>query len=144
TVPPPAETTKPITAPAAGNKAPPTPATQPAAEAIAPEQVGGKFLGNPKDAAAVKAFAAKLPETKKAWVLAADCIVCNGCQAACPTDAAIVTDMARVDRDLCIADGACFDACPTGAIRPGVEEPAKSGGWPKGSRLAGKFGVPEA
>ncbi|MEA3143863.1 MAG: electron transfer flavoprotein alpha subunit [Thermoplasmata archaeon] len=143
-VPPLASTVKEPTAPAAGNKAPPTPATQPAAVAIAPEQVSGKFLGNPKDAAAVKAFAAKLPETKKAWVLAADCIVCNGCQAACPTDAAIVTDMARVDRDLCIADGACFDACPTGAIRPGLEEPAKSGGWPKGSRLAGKFGVPEA
>jgi electron transfer flavoprotein alpha subunit len=124
-------------------QAPPTPATQPGAKAIAPEEVGGKFTGNPKDANAVKAYAAKVPEAKKAWVLAADCIVCNGCQAACPTDAAIVTDMARVDRDLCIADGACFDACPTGAIRPGVEEPAKSGGWPKGSRLAGKFGVPE-
>jgi electron transfer flavoprotein alpha subunit len=125
-------------------QAPPAPATQPGAKAVAPEEVGGKFTGNPKDVAAVKAFAARLPEEKKAWVLAADCIVCNGCQAACPTDAAIVTDMARVDRDLCIADGACFDACPTGAIRPGAEEPAKSGGWPKGSRLAGKFGVPEA
>jgi NAD-dependent dihydropyrimidine dehydrogenase PreA subunit len=142
-VPPLASIVKEPTAPAAGNKAPPTPATQPGAEAITPEQVGGKFLGNPKDAAAVKAFAAKLPEAKKAWVLAADCIVCNGCQAACPTDAAIVTDMARVDRDLCIADGACFDACPTNAIRPGLEVPAQSGGWPKGSRLAGKFGVPE-
>jgi electron transfer flavoprotein alpha subunit len=143
-VPPLASIVKETTAPAAGNKAPPTPATQPVAVAVAPEQVGGKFTGNPKDVGAVKAFAAKLPEAKKAWVLAADCIVCNGCQAACPTDAAIVTDMARVDRDLCIADGACFDACPTGAIRPGAEEPAKSGGWPKGSRLAGTFGVPEA
>jgi electron transfer flavoprotein alpha subunit len=120
------------------------PKAAPAPAVAAPEETGGKFTGNPKDVAAVKAFAAKIPEAKKAWVVAADCIVCNGCQAACPTDAAIVTDMARVDRDLCIADGACFDACPTGAIRPGVEEPAKSGGWPKGSRLAGKFGVPEA
>jgi len=134
--------TVPAAAPAA--KTPPTPATVPAAPATAPEQVGGRFTGNPKDVAAVKAFAKTVPEEKKAWVLAADCIVCNGCQAACPTDAAIVTDMARVDRDLCIADGACFDACPTNAIRPGIEEPAKSGGWPKGSRLAGKFGVPEA
>ncbi|MEK6985878.1 MAG: FAD-binding protein [Candidatus Thermoplasmatota archaeon] len=116
----------------------------PSAVPSAPEAVGGKFTGNPKDAAAVKAFASKLPEAKKAWVIAADCIVCNGCQAACPTDAAIVTDMARVDRDLCVSDGACLDACPTGAIRLGVEEPAKSGGWPKGSRLAGKFGTPEA
>jgi electron transfer flavoprotein alpha subunit len=138
----PAAVAKDVKAPVA--QAPPTPATNPGAKAVAPEEVGGKFTGNPKDAAAVKAFAARVPEEKKAWVLAADCIVCNGCQAACPTDAAIVTDMARVDRDLCIADGACFDACPTGAIRPGVEEPAKSGGWPKGSRLAGKFGVPEA
>ena len=134
--------TVPAAAPAA--KAPPTPATAPAAIVVPPEAVGGKFTGNPKDVAAVKAFAKAVPEEKKAWVVAADCIVCNGCQAACPTDAAIVTDMARVDRDLCIADGACFDACPTGAIRPGIEVPATSGGWPKGSRLAGKFGVPEA
>jgi electron transfer flavoprotein alpha subunit len=133
--------TVPAAAPAA--KTPPTPATVPDAPVIAPEQVGGKFTGNPKDVAAVKAFAKSVPEEKKAWVVAADCIVCNGCQAACPTDAAIVTDMARVDRDLCIADGACFDACPTNAIRPGIEVPAQSGGWPKGSRLAGKFGVPE-
>jgi len=103
----------------------------------------GKFAGNPKDVAAVKLYAKTVPEEKKAWVLAADCIVCNGCQAACPTDAAIVTDMARVDRDLCIADGACFDACPTAAIRPGLEDKPKSGGWPKGSRLAGQFGTPE-
>ncbi|MEK6976574.1 MAG: FAD-binding protein [Candidatus Thermoplasmatota archaeon] len=135
------EAPKQAKAPAA-TPAPPTPASSPAA-VVAPEAVGGKFTGNPKDVPAVKAFAKTLPEEKKAWVLAADCIVCNGCQAACPTDAAIVTDMARVDRDLCIADGACFDACPTGAIRPGLEVQATSGGWPKGSRLAGKFGTPE-
>jgi FAD/FMN-containing dehydrogenase/NAD-dependent dihydropyrimidine dehydrogenase PreA subunit len=92
------------------------------------------------DVEAIKKQAAATPEPKKAWVLAADCIVCNGCEAACPTNAAIVTDTARVDRDLCIADGACFDACPTGAIRPGIEDPATSAGWPKGSRLAGKMG----
>jgi FAD/FMN-containing dehydrogenase/NAD-dependent dihydropyrimidine dehydrogenase PreA subunit len=94
------------------------------------------------DVEAVKKQAAATDEKKKAWVLAADCIVCNGCEAACPTNAAIVTDTARVDRDLCIADGACFDACPTGAIRPGIEDPATSAGWPKGSRLAGKMGPP--
>jgi FAD/FMN-containing dehydrogenase/NAD-dependent dihydropyrimidine dehydrogenase PreA subunit len=92
----------------------------------------------------VKKQAAATPEPKKAWVLAADCIVCNGCEAACPTNAAIVTDTARVDRDLCIADGACFDACPTGAIRPGIEDKATTGGWPAGSRLAGQFGKPLA
>ncbi|MHB8632354.1 MAG: FAD-binding protein [Thermoplasmatota archaeon] len=102
-----------------------------------------KYVGNAKDQVQVRLYAKSVPEEKKAWVLAADCIVCNGCQAACPTDAAIVTDMARVDRDLCIADGACFDACPTAAIRPGQEERPKSGGWPKGSRLAGQFGTPE-
>jgi electron transfer flavoprotein alpha subunit len=144
-VPPaPAKETHTVPAAAPAAKSPPTPATVPDAVVLKPEDVGGKFTGNPKDAAAVKAFAKTLPEEKKAWVVAADCIVCNGCQAACPTDAAIVTDMARVDRDLCIADGACFDACPTNAIRPGLEVPAQSGGWPKGSRLAGKFGVPEA
>ncbi len=89
----------------------------------------------------ILAMAKETPEAKKAWVLAADCIVCNGCEAACPTAAAIVTDIARVDRDLCIADGACFDACPTGAIRPGVEDAATTAGWPAGSRLAGKVGT---
>lgn len=93
------------------------------------------------DIEAIKEQAKNTPEAEKAWVLAADCIVCNGCESACPTDAAIVTDTARVDRDLCIADGACFDACPTDAIRPGVEDESQSSGWPEGSRLAGKFGV---
>lgn len=96
------------------------------------------------DIAAVKKQAAETPEPKKAWVLMADCIVCNGCEAACPTNAAIVTDTARVDRDLCIADGACFDACPTGAIRPGLEDKATTAGWPAGSRLVGQFGKPPA
>ncbi|HUR62367.1 MAG TPA: FAD-binding protein [Candidatus Thermoplasmatota archaeon] len=96
------------------------------------------------DVAAIKKQAAETPEPKKAWVLAADCIVCNGCEVACPTNAAIVTDIARVDRDLCIADGACFDACPTGAIRPGLEDNATTAGWPAGSRLAGKMGKPLA
>ncbi len=115
-----------------------------AAPAAEPEPVAAsaEYTGNMDDAEAVKAWVkANVPEEKKAWVLAADCIVCNGCEAACPTAAAIVTDMARVDRDLCIADGACFDACPTDAIRPGIEVEAESGGWPEGSRLAGKFGA---
>ncbi len=119
-------------------------ASAPAPPAPAATGYPTKFAGNPKDKAAVKAYAKAVPEEKKAWVLAADCIVCNACQSACPTDAAIVTNMARVDRDLCIADGACFDACPTGAIRPGTEDNAKSAGWPAGSRLAGKFGTPES
>ena len=122
--------------------APPAAAAQ-ATVTVAAEGYPTKFTGNPKDIVAVKAYAKSVPEEKKAWVVAVDCIVCNGCQAACPTDAAIVTNMARVDRDLCIADGACFDACPTNAIRPGLEEKPKSGGWPVGSRLAGQFGTPE-
>ncbi|MGB1697096.1 MAG: FAD-binding protein [Thermoplasmatota archaeon] len=98
--------------------------------------------GGPKlDIEAIKEQAKNTPEAEKAWVVAADCIVCNGCESACPTDAAIVTDIARVDRDLCIADGGCFDACPTGAIRPGEEDQSTSAGWPEGSRLAGKFGA---
>ncbi|MEA3204089.1 MAG: hypothetical protein QOI63_1769, partial [Thermoplasmata archaeon] len=32
----------------------------------------------------------------------------------------------------------------TGAIRPGIEDPATTGGWPAGSRLAGKMGKPLA
>ncbi len=136
-----------VSAAAAKSAVPAAPAASQATVQVASPAIGGafpeKFAGNAKDAAAVKLYAKSVPEDKKAWVVAADCIVCNGCQAACPTDAAIVTDMARVDRDLCIADGACFEACPTDAIRPGIEEKAKSGGWPKGSRLAGQFGTPE-
>ncbi len=130
-------------------EAPAAEATAPAVEAVVEEVVeevvieeSAEYSGDPTDKEAVKAWVkANVPEEKKAWVFAADCIVCNGCEAACPTEAAIVTDMARVDRDLCIADGACFDACPTDAIRPGIEVEADSGGWPDGSRLAGKFGV---
>jgi electron transfer flavoprotein alpha subunit len=106
------------------------------------DSASGKYSDDPRDRTAVAAWVkANVKEETKAWVLAADCIVCNGCEAACPTGAAVVTDMARVDRDVCIADGACFDACPTDAIRPGIEDPAASGGWPEGSRLAGQFGV---
>ena len=104
-------------------------------------EVGAEKKGGGLDIEAIKKQAAETPEAEKAWVLAADCIVCNGCESACPTAAAIVTDIARVDRDLCIADGGCFDACPTDAIRPGEEDKEASAGWPEGSRLAGKFGV---
>ena len=107
--------------------------------AAAHPEVENRESGMSKDE--ILEMARNTPEEKKAWVLAADCIVCNGCEAACPTAAAIVTDIARVDRDLCIADGACFDACPTDAIRPGLEDEKTSAGWPQGSRLAGKFGV---
>ncbi len=111
------------------------------AEVVEVAATGGDAGTEVKDYDAIRAQAKETPEASKAWVFAVDCIVCNGCEAACPTDAAIVTDTARVDRDLCIADGACFDACPTGAIRPGIEDEATSAGWPEGSRLAGKFGV---
>lgn len=113
-----------------------------APEAEPAEAASAEYTGDPNDADAVKAWVKQnVPEEKKAWVVAADCIVCNGCEAACPTGAAVVTDMAKVDRDLCIADGACFDACPTDAIRPGVEDEATSAGWPEGSRRHGEFGV---
>ncbi len=115
---------------------------EPAASVEEASAAGGEFAGDPTDADAVRAWVKdNVPEDKKAWVLADDCIVCNGCDAACPTGAAVTTDVARVDRDLCIADGACFDACPTDAIRPGVEDPESTAGWPEGSRLAGQVGV---
>ncbi len=91
-----------------------------------------EFDGDPNDEDAVRAWVKdNVPEEKKAWVVAADCIVCNGCEAACPTGAAVVGDIAQVDRDLCIADGGCFDACPTDAIRPGIEDPETTAGWPE-------------
>ena len=116
-----------------------------ASEPAEPEaEAETEYTGDPNDAEAVKAWVkANVPEEKKAWVLAADCIVCNGCDAACPTGAAVTTDLARVDRDLCIADGGCFDACPTDAIRPGVEDEEATAGWPEGSRRAGEIGVAE-
>ncbi len=136
----------PAAAPAATPEAPaaseaPVPAAAPAPEPE-PEPASAEYTGDMDDAEEVKKWVKEnVAEEQKAWVLAADCIVCNGCEAACPTAAAIVTDTARVDRDLCIADGSCFDACPTDAIRPGVEVQAESAGWPEGSRLAGQFGV---
>ncbi len=126
---------------------PAAPTEQPAEAPAEPEAPAGAYPapyeGDPEDQEAVKEYVKSVPEDKKAWVLAADCIVCNGCDAACPTGAAVTTDVARVDRDLCIADGACFDACPTDAIRPGDEDREQTAGWPAGSRLAGQFGVPE-
>ncbi len=110
-------------------------------EVVETADAGGESKDTEMSKEEILAMAKETPEAEKAWVLAADCIVCNGCEAACPTAAAIVTDIARVDRDLCIADGGCFDACPTGAIRPGAEDEGQSAGWPEGSRLAGKFGV---
>ncbi len=111
---------------------------------VAEPETSDEYTGDPMDAEAVKAWVKdNVKEEAKAWVLAADCIVCNGCDAACPTGAAVTTDLARVDRDLCIADGACFDACPTDAIRPGVEDEENTSGWPEGSRRAGEIGVPE-
>ncbi|MGB1697289.1 MAG: FAD-binding protein [Thermoplasmatota archaeon] len=132
---------QPAEAPADAAPAAETPAPveeAPVAEA-APEPEG--FTGDMGDADAVREYVkANVKEEVKAWVVAADCIVCNGCEAACPTGAVEVGDIAQVDRDLCIADGGCFDACPTGAIQPGIEDEGTSAGWPEGSRLAGKFG----
>ncbi len=134
-----AETAPAQEAPEEPEAAPSTPEPEPE-----PEPASAEYDGDPMDAEAVKAWVkANVKEDDKAWVLAADCIVCNGCDAACPTGAAVTTDLARVDRDLCIADGACFDACPTDAIRPGVEDEENTSGWPEGSRRAGEIGVPE-
>ncbi len=130
-------------------EADPAPSEAPTAEAVQEPTVevvetSDEYTGDPTDGDAVRAWVKEhVKEDAKAWVLAADCIVCNGCDAACPTGAAVTTDLARVDRDLCIADGACFDACPTDAIRPGVEDEAQTAGWPEGSRRAGEIGVPE-
>lgn len=132
------------TPPAESQSEPPVAPDVPAQAEPEPEPASAEFDGNPNDPDEVKAWVkANVQEEAKAWVLAADCIVCNGCDAACPTGAAVTTDLARVDRDLCIADGACFDACPTDAIRPGVEDADNTSGWPSGSRLAGTIGVPE-
>ncbi len=132
----------PVEAPAAAETAEAAPSEEAEEAVVEVVESSAEYTGDPNDAEAVRKWVkANVPEENKAWVLAADCIVCNGCEAACPTGAAIVTDTARVDRDLCIADGACFDACPTDAIRPGVEEQDKSSGWPEGTRLAGQFGV---
>ncbi len=123
--------------------APVAPVEEAPVEAAAPES-SDEYTGDPLDRDSVIAWVKDhVAEEKKAWVLADDCIVCNGCDAACPTGAAVTTDVARVDRDICIADGACFDACPTDAIRPGVEDEDQTAGWPEGSRRAGEIGIPE-
>ena len=46
------------------------------------------------------------------------CILCGACQAACPTEAIMLGEVAvRVNTELCCGCGACVGACPNGAIR---------------------------
>ena len=72
--------------------------------------------------------ASETPDDKKAWVVAVECITCSLCEQYCPTQAITIRDVAHIDRDLCVADGACVSPCPTGAIKIGVEDPKESSG----------------
>ncbi|MFA5624761.1 MAG: 4Fe-4S binding protein [Bradymonadales bacterium] len=45
------------------------------------------------------------------------CIACGACEDACPTEAIKVEgDVAVVNKETCIECLACLDSCPTGAI----------------------------
>ncbi len=54
---------------------------------------------------------------KVTQVCSAGCIGCRKCERACPTKAMkIVENLAVIDYSICDNRGACFAACPTGAI----------------------------
>ncbi len=45
------------------------------------------------------------------------CVACGACADACPCGAIKVEDVAIVNEDECAGCGACVDACPAGAIK---------------------------
>ena len=53
-----------------------------------------------------------------AQVLSDKCSVCLTCQRVCPFEVPKVTDVARIDPELCQACGICIAACPANAIVP--------------------------
>ena len=44
------------------------------------------------------------------------CVACGACAGECPCNAIEIQDFAVVDEDACASCGACADACPAGAI----------------------------
>lgn len=44
------------------------------------------------------------------------CIACGACADACPVDALTVTDVCECDADACIDCGSCVSVCPTDSL----------------------------
>ena len=44
------------------------------------------------------------------------CVACGACAGDCPCGAITVNDAAEVNEELCVSCGACADSCPAGAI----------------------------
>lgn len=44
------------------------------------------------------------------------CVACGACADACPQDAITVDDIAVIDASKCVDCGVCVDECPAGAI----------------------------
>ncbi|MDD2431721.1 MAG: 4Fe-4S binding protein [Firmicutes bacterium] len=51
-----------------------------------------------------------------AFVNKEDCIACGACADVCAVDAITVDDVASVDPDTCIDCGACVEECPISCI----------------------------
>ena len=51
------------------------------------------------------------------------CIACGACEPVCPVDAIMEDDgKYRIDPNLCIECGACEGVCPMEVIYPGINE----------------------
>ncbi len=44
------------------------------------------------------------------------CVACGACAEACPQDAITIEDISTIDASKCVDCGVCVDECPAGAI----------------------------
>ena len=57
--------------------------------------------------------------TSMAYVIDDNCVACGTCMSVCPTGAISEGDIYVIDPDTCISCGTCAEACPNEAISEG-------------------------